>query len=201
MNADRAPRYALAVAPGLRKVHRRGCSAWRSADGACRCRPAWEAWVWDPVARRKLYRTFPTEQAAKRWRRDTAAGIDQGRLTAAETPPVREAGDALIAGIRSGAVRNRAGRPFKPSVVEGYAASLRDHVYPAMGARRLADVRRAHVQQLVDDLVAAGRSPSTVRNVVMPLRIVFRRAIRAGLVAVNPTAELELPAPTGRRDR
>ena len=35
----------------------------------------------------------------------------------------------------------------------------------------------------------------------MPLRVIFRRAIRDGLVAVNPCDRLELPANRGRRDR
>ena len=36
--------------------------------------------------------------------------------------------------------------------------------------------------------------PSTVRNALMPLRVIFRRAIRDGLVAVNPCAGIDLPA-------
>ena len=43
---------------------------------------------------------------------------------------------------------------------------------------RLADVQRRHVQGLADRLVADGLSPSTVRNALMPLRVIFRRALR-----------------------
>jgi len=186
---------------GLRKVHSRHCPARGDADAACRCKPRWAAWVFDATTGKKIRKHHPTERAAKAWRRDTAAAVDQGRLSAALTPTIREAGDTLIAGMRSGAIRNRSGRPFKPSVVEGYATSLRDHVNPEIGARRLRDVTRKHVQQLADDLVAAGKSPSTVRNVLMPLRVIYRRAIRDGLVRVNPTTDLDLPALTGRRDR
>ena len=35
----------------------------------------------------------------------------------------------------------------------------------------------------------------------MPLRSIFRHALRRGRIAVNPTAGLELPAVEGRRDR
>jgi integrase len=157
--------------------------------------------VYDAAAGRKMYRSFPTERAAKRWRRDTAAAVDHGRVTAAESPTVPDAGDALIAAMRAGSARNRQGRAFKPSVIEGYAASLRDWVYPALGARRLAAVRRQHVQALADELAAARKSPSTIRNVLIPLRVVYRRALRAGVVSINPTTDLELPAMTGRRDR
>ena len=103
--------------------------------------------------------------------------------------------------MRAGTVRNRNGHPYKPSVVEGYRASLRDHVYPALSARRLGDVRRQHVQQLVDDLIADGKQPSTVRNVLMPLRVLYRRAIRDDKVNTTPVVNLDLPACTGRREQ
>lgn len=63
---------------------------------------------------------------------------------------------------------------------------------------RLGDVQRRHVQRLADRLVADGLSPSSVRNALMPLRVIFRRAIRDGLVAVNPCAGLDLPANRSR---
>ena len=70
-----------------------------------------------------------------------------------------------------------------------------------LGGTRLNDVLRRHVQDLVERMVAEGLSPSTVRNVVMPLRAIYRRAIHRGEVAVNPTADLQLPKVIGKRDR
>lgn len=59
---------------------------------------------------------------------------------------------------------------------------------------RLGDVKRRHVQALADRLVADGLSPSTVRNALMGLRVIFRRALRDDLVALNPCDGIELPA-------
>ena len=59
---------------------------------------------------------------------------------------------------------------------------------------RLGDVKRRHVQRLADDLVADGFSPSGVRNAIMPLRVIYRRAIRDEIVAVNPCVGIDLPA-------
>jgi integrase len=188
-------------ATGIRQVHSRRCPRRSDRDARCRCSPSYEAAVWDAAAGRRLRRTFRTERAAKAWKADTTSGINRGQITAALGPTVREAGEALVAGMRAGSVRNRSGRPFKPSVVEGYEASLVQWVYADLGARRLGDVRRQHVQALADRLVAEGKQPSTVRNVLMPLRVVFRRAIRDGVVSVNPTSGLDLPAGGGRRDR
>lgn len=46
---------------------------------------------------------------------------------------VQEAGDALIEGMRSGAIRNRKGQTYKPSVTRGYEDALQDRIYPALG--------------------------------------------------------------------
>lgn len=66
---------------------------------------------------------------------------------------------------------------------------------------KLADVQRRDVQRLADELLAEGRSPSTIRNALMPLRVIYRRALEDGDVAVNPCVGLRLPANRGRRDR
>lgn len=79
-------------------------------------------------------------------------------------------------------------------------AALRP-VLPALGAHKLADVRTPDVQLLVDRWQAAGLSPSVIRNTLLPLRVIYRRALARGLVAANPTNGLELPAVRGRRDR
>ena len=89
-------------------------------------------------------------------------------------------------GWRSGSIRTRSGDPYKPSAIRGYERRSICHVRPRLGAMRLGDVKRRHVQALADRLVADGLSPSTVRNAIMPLRVIYRRAIRDELVAVNP---------------
>jgi len=53
----------------------------------------------------------------------------------------------------------------------------------------------------VEALRAEGLSPSTIRNTIDPLRAIYRRAIRNGVVTVNPTTDLELETGRGRRDR
>ena len=57
------------------------------------------------------------------------------------------------------------------------------------------------MQRLADELLGEGLDPSTVRNALMPLRVIFRRAIEDGDLAVNPTGHLRLPAVRGRRER
>src|SRR5215210_9326770 len=82
-----------------------------------------------------------------------------------------------------------------------YEAALAARVLPELGAARLSDIRRIDLQDFADRLCADGLDASTVRNTLMPLRAIFRRALARGDVAMNPTTGLELPAVDGRRDR
>jgi integrase len=157
--------------------------------------------VYDRRTRRKIRKTFSTAAAARAWRADALQGVRRGTLRAAEPTTVNDAADELVAGMEAGSIRTRSGDPYKPSAIRGYRSALRDHVRPAIGAMRLADVRRRHVQALADRLIADGYSPSTVRNALLPLRVIYRRALRDELVASSPCDHLELPASRGRRDR
>jgi integrase len=85
--------------------------------------------------------------------------------------------------------------------ITSFESNLELHIYPVLGACRLQDVRRGDVQRLADKLLASGRSPSTVRNALMPLRVIYRRALSLEDVSVNPTARLDLPTSDGSRER
>ncbi len=103
--------------------------------------------------------------------------------------------------MRSGRIRTRSGDRYKPSAIRSYEAALRDRIFPELGGKRLGDVQRRDVQRLADDLLAEGRDPSTIRNALMPLRVIYRRAVEDGDLSVNPCANLRLPAVRGRRER
>lgn len=78
---------------------------------------------------------------------------------------------------------------------------MNQRVLPELGSVRLSALSRVDVQDYADRLLAEGLDPSTIRNTIMPLRAIYRRAVARGEVTVNPTTGLELPAVRGRRDR
>jgi len=114
---------------------------------------------------------------------------------------LREAAEAWFSAAGEGLIRSRSGALFKPSTLRIYRQALRDHVLQELGGARLSEIRVLDVQELADRLLAGGADPSTVRNAIAPLRVIFRRALARGEIAVNPTVGLELPAPRGTRDR
>jgi integrase len=187
------------MAPGIQVRHSKLCPTRTGA--ACRCKPTYQANVWSAREGKRIFKTFPTLAAAKAWRADTQVALRRGTVRAGSSPPLRAAAEGWLAGVHSGAIRNRSGHRYKPSAIRGYEAALVSRVLPALGNERLTDVRRIDLQDFADDLCAEGLDPSTVRNTLMPLRAIFRRALARGEVAVNPTTGLELPAVEGRRAR
>jgi hypothetical protein len=69
-------------------------------------------------------------------------------------------------------VRTRAGDAYKPASIRNHERALRLHILPVIGARKLADVRRVDVQDLVDGLVANGYERVTVQCAILPLRAI-----------------------------
>jgi integrase len=189
----------MAQLAGIDVRHRTTCATW--SGGKCTCKPGYQASVWSAAEGKRLRKTFPTLAAARAWRAEAQTGVRRDPLRAPVATTVREAGEALIEGMRSGRVRTRSGDPYKLSAIRGYEAALRDRIFPELGGKRLGDVQRRDVQRLADDLLAEGRDPSTIRNALMPLRVIYRRAVEDGDLAVNPCTHLRLPAVRGRRER
>ena len=99
--------------------------------------------------------------------------------------------------MRDGTVRARGGQPYRAGVATEYEQTLKRWVLPDLGPRRLNDITHPDLLDLADRLAARGLAPSSVRNAIDPLRVIYRRAVARGVVAVNPTTGLELP--TGDR--
>lgn len=184
---------------GVDTRHGRTCRS--RTDGRCNCTPTYQAHVYDRRTRTRIRRTFPTLAAAKAWRTDAQADLRRGVRRGPTGLTLRDAADQWLAGARDGTVRNKSGTPYKPSVVAGYAASLHNRVLPDLGGLRLEDIDRPALQAWADRLLGEGLDPQTIRNHLMPVRVIYRRAVARGLVTANPATGLELPAALGTRDR
>jgi len=185
----------MASSTGLRQRHGNRCRA----KGRCSC--PWEASVFSQQDGKKLRKTFPTRAAAKSWRDDKLGAVKRGELRAPTATTVREAAEVFMAGAKKGSIPTASGGRFKPATLRGYRVGLDKRVLPALGHKRLSDVQRADVQKLADRLTAEGLSASTVQNTLDPLRAIYRRARRRDEVTDNPTVDLELRRPDGKRDR
>jgi integrase len=188
---------------GIRTRHSRNCPA--RGGGKCGCVPSVEAFVWSKEDGKKIRRTFRgrgAHTAAKAWRSETHIGVRDHTIKAPTRELFRDAAQEWLDGAESGAIRKKkGGEAYKPSTVRGYSTSLTKYILPELGAARLTEIRRVHLDDVVERLQEKGADPSTIRNALMPVRAIYRRALSRGVIAVNPTAGLELPAVEGTRDR
>jgi len=191
----------MAKTPGITIRHARSCPAHQDLDARCGCKPTFQAHTWDRRSKRRIRKTFPTLATARVWRQDAVPEIRRGTMRAPTQTTVREAWEAWIAGAKDGTVRTRSGDIYKPSALRGYEQAIRLRILDDLGAVRLSDVSRLQLQDVADRMLADGMDASTIRNTFLPLRAIYRRALKRSEVAVNPTAGLELPAVRGRRDR
>src|SRR3954470_3813986 len=189
----------MARLEGIEVRHGKACPS--RAGSRCNCRPSYQASVWSAREQTRIRKTFASAAEARAWRADAQTAIRRGTMRAPSSLTLREAVGAWLTGATDGSIRNRSGDRYKPSAVRGYETSLRLRLLPALGGAKLSEIHRADIQDFVDRLLAREVDASTIRNTLMPLRAIYRRAVARGDIAINPTSGIELPAVRGRRDR
>jgi integrase len=184
---------------GIVVRHGRGC---RSRDGGrCSCAPSYQAQVWSARENKTIRKTFRSLGDARVWRHESQIALRKGMLRSRSQTTLGEAAGDWLAAAEAGIVRTRTGEAYKPSAVRAYRQALKHRALPLFGAKRLTAISETVLQDFADQLSAQGLSPSSVRNTILPLRAIFRRAHRRGDVAVNPPQRLILPAVRGQRER
>jgi integrase len=156
--------------------------------------------VWSARDGRQLRKSFRSLVEAVAWRQETQVAVRAGRAGAPSLGTLGEASQEWLLLAGTGVVRTRSGDRYKPSALRSYEGALR-RVLPELGHLRLSSVTRNDLQDLVDQMVAEGRAPSTVRNALLPIRAIYRRALARDVVRSNPTLKLTLPAVRSSRER
>ena len=180
---------------GLEQRHMRDCKG-----GKCSC--PWRVSIYSKRDGKRIRKTFTGKRAkseAQAWRDDKLAAVRRGEVRAPTAMTVREAAEAFMAGAKDGSIPTASGDRYKPATLRGYRVALDKRLLPAFGGQRLSDIDREHVQDFANRLAAEGLSSSTVHNTLDPLRAIYRRARRT--VPINPTKDLELRRPDGKRER
>jgi integrase len=184
---------------GVELRHSRRCRSLTCE--ACSCTPSYQAQVWSPRDRKPIRKTFATLAEARAWRQESQVALRKGTLRAPSQTTLQQATADWLGAAAAGVIRTRSGDPYKPSALRAYKQALQHRVLPALGQKRLTAITTNMLQDLADELAVAGLSPSSIRNTILPLRAIYRRAHNRAEVALNPTLKLSLPAVRGRRER
>jgi len=150
----------------IEERHAKDCAS--HGGRRCNCVAHYRGEVRD-AAGRKVRCVWSTSRAqAISWEKEAFVAVRHGRLRASAPTTVRQAGVALVAGMRSGAILDRSGKPYKPKTVRSYEHALENYVYPMLGSRKVSALRRADIQAFIEEMRALGAAPSTVHNRLDP---------------------------------
>jgi integrase len=180
---------------GVFARHQEACRVTAGADvKACNCVPSYYGVVWDATTRKpRKTRRFKRVVEARNARNDLADALRHGGVTEASGPKLDDARTEFVAAAREGVALNKWGRRYRRRAVQDLESALRQ-VPDRLARRRLGEVRRGELQQLVDELTRKGMSGSRVRSVVNALRSLYRWAQDRELVSHNPAELVRLPA-------
>jgi integrase len=79
---------------------------------------------------------------------------------------------------------------LKPATWWKYANDLRVHLNPALGTKRLNEITRQDIRDLIAAKREAGRAWNTVRNIICPLREMLNHAVEDGLIPASPASHV-----------
>ena len=177
---------------GVFARHQHHCAI---SDGRrCSCKPSYYGVCYDR-GRKKRVKTkrMPTAEAARNARADLGRMLDQGELPVTNAVRLAEARERFVTAAREGRALNKHGHRYKPRAIDNVDESIRLHIEPILGKKRLSDIRRADLQAIVDEL-APTLSGSRVRSVVNAVRSLYRWAQDRDLASHDPAALVRLPA-------
>jgi integrase len=126
-----------------------------------------------------------SKRAAEEVKRKLEAKLILGEFPLAEDKrPVLTLGQYAAQWLESYAKLN-----CKESTYVRYAGVIRNHLIPALGSTRLNALTRDTIKQF---LVAKrqGLTPSSVRNILTPLREMLRHAVEDEVIAQNPATQV-----------
>jgi integrase len=180
---------------GVYARHQERCALSTRSGDRCTCKPSYWGKAYDRGRRQALRtRRFATAEAARNARADLQASLDRGEAPApARGLHLADARQRFVAAAREGRALNKHGRRYKPRAIDNLEEVLRVHVEPRLGRRRITDVRRGDVQEIVD-MLGPELSGSRVRAIANSVRALYRWAQDRDLAQHDPAQRVRLPA-------
>ena len=131
---------------------------------------------------------FLSKRAAQSAEAKLRALLDAGTYVEPSNQTLSEYAAEVIA-------RRRANGGWKPTTLVGYQRYVERDIVPSrLGAMRLTEIRRGHVNSWIAELTNAGRGVVAVRRALAVLRMICSTAVRDELLQANPCMRVDLPA-------
>jgi hypothetical protein len=144
------------------------------------------------TSHRILSPQLPTAAEALAWQQEQEASLLSLRGVPLDGRELGDVIDEFLEAAREGRACDRWCKAYTKDGLHELRGAL-SYVDAALGLLNVADVRRGHVQGLVDQLVASGQTIARVYAVVDALEALYAYAIVTEIVGSTPVAVLALP--------
>jgi hypothetical protein len=174
--------------PGVFSRHADNCPV--REGGECTCGPlGYRASIRDwETGNRSVSPMYETLVEALAWQRDQVASQDASRGLALDRGELGALIDEFLQAVEDGT----AGGPSSRGNVRALRGAL-SYVDSELGTMDIQDVRRRHIQALVDQLRGSGVPGARIHSIVDALQALYGYAIQRELVGFSPLVELQLP--------
>jgi integrase len=186
---------------GIYARHQQGCGVEELPRGAtlaeiaraCDCSASYYGKVWDAVTGRHVpTKRFKVPSQARKARRGMLDLLEKGGLPKEAPLRLRDALPRFVEDAKAGRALNKKGKPYKPRAIKSIDQTIRLHVIPTLGPRRLTDIRKGDIQRIADS-ISEKRSGSRVRGVINAIRSFYTWANQRELASHEPAEEIVLP--------
>jgi len=156
-------------------------------EGISRRGQSWRARYRNPETGRQHERSFPRQADAVRWRRQQLDALDRGRWVDPEAGKV-----SFIRYFEAW----ECDQIWTDGTRRAMSLASRSTTFADVDLRR---VRPSHVEAWVKSMTVAtpdrqrALAPGTIKTRFVNVRSVFRAAVRDGMIAIDPTAQVRLP--------
>ena len=180
--------------PGVFSRHADNCPA---RDGReCTCGPlGYRASIRDWESnRRTVSPMFESVHEALAWQRDQMTSRQSAARLALDRGELGALIDEFLEAAEDGMARDTGGAHYTRDSVRALRGAL-SYVDSELGTMDVQDVRRRHIQALLDQLRGSGLPPARLAAIVDALNALYAYAIRREVVGFSPVVEIELPEP------
>ncbi len=144
----------------------------------------------DPLGKQRA-RQFKRRVDAERFAREVEVDMDPGAWIDPKGADI-----PLAAWVETFMAMSRS---LSPTTIETYRRDLDKYVLPALGARRLGQLRAEEIERWLNDEIASGLASSSVHRHYRTLRRVLQAAVEKERLLANPCNRVRPPKVTTRK--
>jgi integrase len=176
---------------GVYARHKTGCGV--ELDRRCNCSPSYWGSAYDRRVKKRRPTAFLSSAIeARNARDDLRTALRECTLPAGRSMLLEDAVESFLAMVETGTALNKHGRKYTPKTLIDLRGALRGHVAKDIGALSITEVRRRHVQEIIDSRTHL--SGSRVRTIVSSVSSLYRWARAREIAHHEPAEMVQLPA-------